>query len=478
MKIELRGIGSSTAGITKVNSAFSTFSKKVDSVVSSFKTVKNRTENVDGGIGTLQSALDHVNERLRKEEKNLEQVNKIKNKMVGFLELAKRVDDRVSSMVNKSQESFFKQYPHLKPVEPKKKKWYEAAWDWICGAATTVWNGIKSFAVKAWDFIKDTAKKAWGWLKDNWAKLLIGVAVVVAGAIVTVISAGSGAVFVGALLASLKSMAVSALISASIGAVSGAISGGLEGALKGFGSGLADGIMWGGIFAGGSQMISGIMKATKALAPGLKGLKIGKIKLWSPNSLNNPNIGGTILKFGKFSRIDVEAYQLLHIHFKIFGKTINPSYFPVDNTEYFESDDDILNWLSKYHKVDDETALRSFLGRMLFSNDEVFKKVKVLSGGEKARVMLSKMMLEDANFLIFDETTNHLDLESITSLNEGLVRCSSELLIASHDHELISTVANRIIEIFPNGKIIDRRCDYDSYLQNEEVKRIREENSK
>ena len=105
-----------------------------------------------------------------------------------------------------------------------------------------------------------------------------------------------------------------------------------------------------------------------------------------------------------------------------------------------------------------------------------FKKVKVLSGGEKARVMLSKMMLEDANFLILDEPTNHLDLESITSLNEGLERFSGELLIATHDHELISTVANRIIEILPNGKIIDRRTDYDSYLNNLDVKKIKEEN--
>ena len=196
-------------------------------------------------------------------------------------------------------------------------------------------------------------------------------------------------------------------------------------------------------------------------------LKGDKIAFVGTNNIAKSILFDIIMKKKKYQKGEI-----------IFGKTINPTYFPVDNTEYFMGEEDILNWLSKYHKVDDETALRSFLGRMLFSNDEVFKKVKVLSGGEKARVMLSKMMLEDANFLIFDEPTNHLDLESITSLNEGLVRCPSELLIASHDHELISTVANRIIEIFPNGKIIDRRCDYDTYLQSEEVKRIREENSK
>ena len=102
---------------------------------------------------------------------------------------------------------------------------------------------------------------------------------------------------------------------------------------------------------------------------------------------------------------------------------------------------------------------------MLFSNEEVFKKLTVLSGGEKARVMLSKMMLESPNFLILDEPTNHLDMESITSLNKGLINFDGEILLASHDHELISTVCNRIIEIKDDGKIIDLRCDYDTYLE-------------
>ena len=149
----------------------------------------------------------------------------------------------------------------------------------------------------------------------------------------------------------------------------------------------------------------------------------------------------------------------------IFGKTINPSYFPIDNTDYFSKDSSILEWLSDYAPTLNETELRSFLGRMLFSNEEVFKKVNVLSGGEKARVMLSKMMLEEPNFLLLYEPTNHLDLQSITSLNKGLMNFEGEILLASHDHELISTVANRIIEILPDGKIIDKRTDYDSYLQ-------------
>ena len=149
----------------------------------------------------------------------------------------------------------------------------------------------------------------------------------------------------------------------------------------------------------------------------------------------------------------------------LFGKTIKPGYFPIDNTKYFNKDISILDFLAQYGYANDPQALRSFLGRMLFSNEEVFKKINVLSGGEKARVMLSKIMLESPNFLILDEPTNHLDMESITSLNKGLINFTGEILLASHDHELISTVCNRIIEIKEDGKIIDVRCDYDTYLE-------------
>ena len=149
----------------------------------------------------------------------------------------------------------------------------------------------------------------------------------------------------------------------------------------------------------------------------------------------------------------------------LFGKTIKPSYFPIDNTSYFSDDISIMDFLARYRYANDPQELRNFLGRMLFSSEEVFKKLPVLSGGEKARVMLSKMMLEEPNFLILDEPTNHLDLESITSLNKGLKNFEGEILIASHDHELISTVCNRIIEITSDGKIIDKRIDYDSYLE-------------
>ncbi len=148
----------------------------------------------------------------------------------------------------------------------------------------------------------------------------------------------------------------------------------------------------------------------------------------------------------------------------LFGKTIKPSYFMSNNNDYFNVDKTLLEWLIDYTGISDEQELRNFLGRMLFSNEDVFKKVNILSGGEKARVMLSKMMLEHPNFLILDEPTNHLDLESITSLNNGLKNFQGELLISSHDHELLSTVVNRVIEIKDDGTIIDKRASYDDYL--------------
>ncbi|MEG0994954.1 MAG: ATP-binding cassette domain-containing protein [Bacilli bacterium] len=153
----------------------------------------------------------------------------------------------------------------------------------------------------------------------------------------------------------------------------------------------------------------------------------------------------------------------------IWGKTIIPSFLPQDNNEYFTRDENIMEWIGRYYNVDDETVLRGFLGRMLFSGEDVFKKVPVLSGGEKARCMISKMMLEEPNFLILDEPTNHLDLESITSLNNGLSRFEGEILFSSHDHELNATVANRIIEISSKG-LIDRPITYDEYLENNAIK--------
>jgi len=148
----------------------------------------------------------------------------------------------------------------------------------------------------------------------------------------------------------------------------------------------------------------------------------------------------------------------------IWGTTITKSYFPKDNNYLFETSENITEWLRKYSKDPDETFVRGFLGRMLFSGDEALKGANVLSGGEKVRCVLSKMMLSGANFLIFDEPTNHLDMESITSVNEGMKKFIGNILFTSHDHELTQTVANRIIDIKQNGQIVDREVTYNEYL--------------
>ena len=147
----------------------------------------------------------------------------------------------------------------------------------------------------------------------------------------------------------------------------------------------------------------------------------------------------------------------------VWGTTITKSYFPKDNNYLFESDLSITDWLRQYSKDPDETYVRSFLGRMLFSGEEALKKVNVLSGGEKVRCVLSKIMLSGANFLIFDEPTNHLDMESITALNEGMKKFKGNMLFTSHDHQLMQTVANRIIDLKSDG-MVDREVTYDEYL--------------
>ena len=147
----------------------------------------------------------------------------------------------------------------------------------------------------------------------------------------------------------------------------------------------------------------------------------------------------------------------------IWGQTITKDYFPKDNSYLFQDDEILVDWLRKYSKDPDETYVRGFLGRMLFSGDEALKNVKVLSGGEKVRCVLSKLMLSGANFLIFDEPTNHLDMESITALNEGMQKFKGDMIFTSHDHQLTQTVANRIIDIKVD-KIIDREVTYNEYL--------------
>lgn len=147
-----------------------------------------------------------------------------------------------------------------------------------------------------------------------------------------------------------------------------------------------------------------------------------------------------------------------------FGTTITKDYFPKDNNYMFKDDVLLVDWLRKFSKDPDETYVRGFLGRMLFSGEEALKKVSVLSGGEKVRCILAKMMLSGANFLMFDEPTNHLDMESITAVNEGMKKFKGNMIFTSHDHELCETVANRIIDI-KQDKVIDRECTYNQYLE-------------
>ncbi len=157
-----------------------------------------------------------------------------------------------------------------------------------------------------------------------------------------------------------------------------------------------------------------------------------------------------------------------------WGQTTKHSYLARDNSSYFENELSITDWLKQYSKEQDDAYVRGFLGRMLFTGDESLKPVKVLSGGEKVRCMLSKMMLSGANVLIMDDPTNHLDLESIESLNQGLVRFPGVVIFNSHDHEFISSIANRIVEITPRG-IIDRMMNFDDYLNDRQVRELRNE---
>ena len=148
-----------------------------------------------------------------------------------------------------------------------------------------------------------------------------------------------------------------------------------------------------------------------------------------------------------------------------WGTTVKYDYFPKNHDKFFDNNYDLIDWLRQYSKEQEEPFIRGFLGRMLFSGDEALKKVKVLSGGEKVRCMMSKLMLSGANVLVMDDPTNHLDIESITSLNKGMENFKGALLFSSHDHELLSTVANRIIEFKEDGKYVDKMMNYDEYLE-------------
>ncbi|HLF18688.1 MAG TPA: ATP-binding cassette domain-containing protein [Candidatus Omnitrophota bacterium] len=191
------------------------------------------------------------------------------------------------------------------------------------------------------------------------------------------------------------------------------------------------------------------------------------------------NKGDKIAFVGRFDVAKTALFQILTGEaqadkgaFK-WGASTNRAYFPKENSKYFDGDLNLIDWLRQYSSEKDETFIRGFLGRMLFSGEEALKKAKVLSGGERVRLMLSRMMLVGANVLILDEPTNHLDLESITALNEGLERYRGTVFFSSHDHQFIQTVANRIIEITPSGYIDRMGTTFDDYLEDERTKQQR-----
>ncbi len=156
-----------------------------------------------------------------------------------------------------------------------------------------------------------------------------------------------------------------------------------------------------------------------------------------------------------------------------WGVTTSQSYYPKDNTKEFDHDDIIVDWLTQYSEIKDVTYVRGFLGRMLFAGEDGVKKVRILSGGEKVRCMLSKLMISGANVLILDEPTDHLDMEAITALNNGMIKFPGVLLFSSRDHQIVQTTANRIIELLPNGSMVDKITTYDEYLESDEMARKR-----
>jgi ATPase subunit of ABC transporter with duplicated ATPase domains len=191
------------------------------------------------------------------------------------------------------------------------------------------------------------------------------------------------------------------------------------------------------------------------------------------------NRGDKIVVIGSSSTARSALFQILARELQpdagtvTWGSTITPAYFPKENASYFTGSMSLIDWLCQFTKVTDVSYIRGFLGRMLFSGDESLKSVSVLSGGERVRCMLSKMMLSGANTLILEEPTNHLDLESISALNTGLMEFQGVVLFTSHDHQFVSTIANRIIEITPAG-IIDKVMNFDDYMADPDVQKLRD----
>ncbi len=184
-------------------------------------------------------------------------------------------------------------------------------------------------------------------------------------------------------------------------------------------------------------------------------------------------VGGNELAKTTFFRILMGELEPDEGTYK-WGVTTSQAYFPKDSTKEFDSDLTIVDWLTQFSEIKDATYVRGFLGRMLFAGDDGVKHLNVLSGGERVRCLLSKMMISGANILLLDEPTNHLDMESITALNNGLIKFPGVLLFSSRDHQIVETTANRIMEILPNGKLIDKITTYDEYLESDEMARKRQ----
>ena len=184
-------------------------------------------------------------------------------------------------------------------------------------------------------------------------------------------------------------------------------------------------------------------------------------------------VGGNELAKTTFFKILMGELEPDEGTFK-WGVTTSQAYFPKDSTKEFDSDLTIVDWLTQFSEIKDATYVRGFLGRMLFAGEDGVKHLNVLSGGERVRCLLSKMMISGANILLLDEPTNHLDMESITALNNGLIKFPGVLLFSSRDHQIVQTTANRIMEILPNGKLIDKITTYDEYLESDEMARKRQ----
>jgi ATPase subunit of ABC transporter with duplicated ATPase domains len=192
------------------------------------------------------------------------------------------------------------------------------------------------------------------------------------------------------------------------------------------------------------------------------------------------NSGDKVALVGEYDTLKTAFFQLIAEETKApegvlkWGNTISYSYFPKNNDAYFGCDLSLVDWLRQYSKEQDETFIRGFLGRMLFAGEDGIKRVRVLSGGEKVRCLLSKMMISGANVLIFDEPTNHLDMEAITALNNGMTKFPGVLLFTSRDHQIVETTANRIMEFLPDGTLIDKVGTYDEYLASDAMAKKRQ----